>query len=63
MGKILPFRKSEEVRTRRVDDTPAEVVIFPGIRIEYHDGTPAPEGNGRPRRRRRKGSADGALSA
>ena len=53
MADILPFAKSEPVRKRSPGGVTGEIVIFPGIRVEYHDLTPAPAGNGGPGRGRR----------
>jgi hypothetical protein len=60
---ILPFTKPEASRIRRAGAGSAEIVIFPGVRIEYHDEKPAPGGKGRTRRRRRKGNPKDVLSA
>jgi hypothetical protein len=58
MADILPFVKEKEGRAKSGVATAGEVVIFPGVRVEYHDGTPTPSGN-RPsggKRPRRKAS-------
>ena len=49
MAKILPFQRVDGTRSRKADAAPAEIVIFPGVRVEYHDRPPDPAGNGRPR--------------
>ena len=56
MADILPFVKEKAARTKSVAPHVGEVVIFPGIRIEYHDPAPTPSDNGprggkRPRRK------------
>ena len=65
MAKILPFINAElhnrPVRTSAPRAAMAEIVIFPGIRVEYHDEPPKPAGDGRSRRRNRQAKA--ALSA
>jgi hypothetical protein len=53
MAYILAFAKRELVRKRPSGGAPAEIIIFPGVRIEYHDLPPAPAGGGAPRRGRR----------
>lgn len=63
MGQVLPFQKSEAPRSRRVSGASADIVFFPGVRVEYHESPKAPEGTGRRRRRRRKESVEGALTA
>jgi len=53
MADILPFVKEKGTRAKRAAPRAGEVVIFPGIRIEYHDPAPTPpSGTGRPRRKR-----------
>lgn len=63
MAKILPFPRLDATRSRKPDDVPAEIVIFPGIRVEYHDRPPGPAGNGRPRGRGGRNPRNGAVSA
>ena len=61
MADILPFVKERATRTKRTAPRAGEVVIFPGIRIEYHDPAPTPSDN-RPRggkRPRRKTTVAG----
>jgi hypothetical protein len=60
MAEILPFVKEKGTRTRRAAPRAGEVVIFPGVRFEYHDPAPTPSDN-RPRgkRSRRKTTAAG----
>jgi hypothetical protein len=42
MAEILPFSRGRAKPSRSVErDTAGEVVIFPGIRIEYHEDQPA----------------------
>lgn len=62
MTKILSFIRPEGTRKRSAGNLQAEIVIFPGVRVEYHDQPPKPAGNGRsgPGRRR---PAKRALSA
>jgi len=53
MADILPFVKDREARAKSAAPRAGEVVIFPGVRIEYHDPAPTPpSGTGRPRRKR-----------
>jgi hypothetical protein len=54
MAKILPFATAQRTRKRYTGGGTAEVVIFPGIRVEYHDEPTKPAGSPR-RRARRKG--------
>jgi hypothetical protein len=64
MGKILPFAILPARRDRGTADHTAEIVIFPGVRVEYHDPPPPPpSGRGPARRRARRGPVKGALSA
>jgi hypothetical protein len=56
MAEILPFTSADAHRRRKVADTAGEVVIFPGIRIEYHENAPAPDATKRQRRARRRPS-------
>jgi hypothetical protein len=62
MAEILPFAISASKRTPRHREGTGEVVIFPGIRVEYHDGLPTPPTKRRPRRGKR-GAGKDALSA
>jgi hypothetical protein len=62
MAKILPFARGGAGRKPAARKGAGEIVIFPGIRVEYHDRSPEPEAKGR-RRRVRRNSAKGALSA
>jgi len=62
MADILPFASSAQKRApRRREGVFGEVVIFPGIRVEYHDQMPTPP----PKRRQRRGkrASEDALSA
>jgi hypothetical protein len=53
MADILPFVKDKDGRSKSAGASAGEVVIFPGVRIEYHDPAPTPpSGTGRPRRKR-----------
>ena len=60
MADILPFAKSGSPRPRDRRSVTGEVVIFPGIRIEYHHAPPTPPA--KPRQRRAKRNSD-ALTA
>jgi hypothetical protein len=42
MATILPFVGRRPDRARRQKGATGEIVIFPGVRIEYHDHAPAP---------------------
>lgn len=61
MAKILPFTMGERGPKKKGEVT-CEIVIFPGVRVEYNDRPTAPAGNGRPRRRRRTQAKDVALA-
>lgn len=56
MAEILPFTSADTHRRRKVADAAGEVVIFPGIRIEYHDNASPPDASKRQRRGRRRPS-------
>jgi hypothetical protein len=60
MAEILAFPKLEAGRRSHRQGVGAEVVIFPGVRVEYHDQPPKPAGRGRSRRPRRTRSGDAA---
>jgi hypothetical protein len=62
MADILRFQKRESERERRPHALAGEIIIFPGIRIEYHDPAPRPPAKRRTRRSKRN-VADDALSA
>jgi len=62
MAEILPFAKSGSHRPRDRQSATGEVVIFPGIRVEYHDGPGTPPVKPRQRRTKRNPSGD-ALTA
>lgn len=68
MAKILPFargragRKPAASKGAAASQCTGEIVIFPGVRVEYHDQTPAPEAKQR-RSRVRRSSAEDVLSA
>jgi hypothetical protein len=62
MAKILPFARGRAGRKPAAPQGTGEIVIFPGVRVEYHDQTPAPEAKQRCRRARRN-SAEDVLSA
>jgi hypothetical protein len=63
MAEILPFAISAPKRTLRHREGAGEVVIFPGIRVEYHDTLPTPPTGDRRPRRGKRGSGNDALSA
>jgi hypothetical protein len=51
MAEILPFEKGVTARKRIAGEESGLIVIFPGVRVEYHDGpTPTP----RPKRGRKR---------
>ncbi len=54
MAEILPFAGAEAQRSRNGVEGAGEIVIFPGVRVEYHENAPTPEGKKRPRRNRRR---------
>ena len=56
MAEILPFTSADAHRRRKVADAAGEVVIFPGIRVEYHENASAPDTTKRQRRSRRRPS-------
>jgi hypothetical protein len=56
MAEILPFASAHVHRRRKLAAAAGEVVIFPGIRIEYHEDAPAPDANKPQRRNRRRPS-------
>jgi hypothetical protein len=62
MAEIFQFAASAPKRTRHRREAAGEIVIFPGIRVEYHDHPPTPDTKGR-RPRGKHNPADGALSA
>jgi len=62
MADILRFEKREPEQKRRADELAGEIVIFPGIRVEYHDRASKLPAKRRARRSKRNGSDD-ALSA
>lgn len=66
MAKILPFARLDSVQSRAFADSSGaatgEIVIFPGVRIEYHHDHPTTP-KGRPTGKGRRGAAKGALSA
>ena len=59
MAKILPFAIDGASRKRKAPVTGGDVVIFPGIRVEYHDGAPQPD----TKNRQRRGASKDVLSA
>ena len=61
MARILPFAKAGAERMPGEQKVAGELVIFPGVRVEYHDNPPEPRARGRRRRPRRKSEKD-ALS-
>lgn len=62
MAKILPFAKGKAQRVREPGERLGEIVIFTGIRVEYHDCHPSAPTTEPPRGRRRP-SKKNALSA
>jgi hypothetical protein len=64
MAKILPFASDGATRKSSKREAAGEIVIFPGVRVEYHDGPPQPTQERRQQCRGRRNSAkDDALSA
>jgi hypothetical protein len=65
MAKILAFSiAGRAARPERSSfNCAAEIVIFPGVRVEYHDEPPNPAGDGSSGRRGRGRQAKAALSA
>jgi hypothetical protein len=61
MAKILPFAKSKAGRKQAAPRSAGEIVIFPGVRIEYHDRPPETEP--KHRQRARRNSSEDVLSA
>jgi len=61
MADILPFAIGASKPSRPHSQRAGEVVIFPGIRVEYHEFPPEPP-KGRHRRAKRDAAKD-ALSA
>ncbi len=62
MAKILPFAKGRAKRKSGMREPAGEIVIFPGIRIEYSDD-PQRSMPQRPQRRVRRNIGKGARSA
>jgi hypothetical protein len=62
MADILPFAISASKPPRPHSQGAGEVVIFPGIRVEYHEFPPEPPTKGRHRRAKRDVAKD-VLSA
>jgi hypothetical protein len=52
MAKILTFAKVESPQRRSPGIGPAEIVFFPGVRVEYHDERAPPSRNNRRRKPR-----------
>jgi hypothetical protein len=63
MAKILKFARLAAGERRKAPDAPGEIVIFPGIRVEYHDVPPPPVGSGGSRGARRRNATKQALTA
>jgi len=61
MAEILQFAKGSTARKRAPREAAGEIVIFPGVRVEYHQA-PRPPAKRKRRRARRAGAKD-ALSA
>ena len=59
MAQILPFILARKDRGGTARAAAAEIVIFPGIRVEYHEEPPRPadEAAASGERRRRRGGA------
>ena len=62
MAEILPFALGRGRPSAGGRETPCEIVFFPGVRVEYHDGSPEPRMK-REERRARRGCTKDALSA
>jgi hypothetical protein len=62
MAEILPFARTSASRPRDRHNITGEIVIFPGVRVEYHDNPPTPPAKPRQRRNRRSPASD-ALTA
>ena len=61
MAEILQFAKGSTARKRTPGEAAGEIVIFPGVRVEYHEA-PQPPAK-RKRRRGRRAATKDALSA
>ena len=53
MAEILPFITSGSNRPRERQHALGEIVIFPGVRVEYHDRPKDPPAKPRQRRAKR----------
>lgn len=53
MATILEFRQRSGSRSHVLQETPAEIVLFPGIRYERWDDAPPPKARKRAKRRDR----------
>lgn len=62
MAEILPFAKSGSTRPRGPQEVSGEIVIFPGVRVEYHDRPASPPPKPRQRRAKRDRGDSGALT-
>jgi len=62
MAEILLFARTSSSRPRDRQKVTGEIVIFPGVRVEYHDNPPSPPVKPRHRRNRRSPASD-ALTA
>src|SRR5258708_1883063 len=58
MAEILPFATSGSNRPRERQHGSGEIVIFPGVRVEYHDRPPSPPAKPRHRRLKRNSASD-----
>jgi hypothetical protein len=58
MAEILPFVASGSNRPRDRQNARGEIVIFPGIRVEYHDRPTSPPAKHRQRRVKRNVTSD-----
>jgi hypothetical protein len=62
MADILPFSTERTGRITKAAKGGGEIVIFPGVRVEYHDVPPTPSGTSQSKRKRRS-RRKAALSA
>lgn len=64
MATILPFAQPQDRRKRGELPAAAQIVIFPGVRVTYHDASaPAPTGKEPSGAGRKRKAAKGALTA
>ena len=62
MAEILPFALGRARPSVVAREAPCEIVFFPGVRVEYHDGASEPHTT-REGRRAKRGCTKDALSA